>query len=83
MLNIILILIINYLGSVPRNDLCAGTVQLIIDGNINTIVTVYLDSKPQVVNIAGKQQQLIIVKYQKYLLTILSMMKNQSISTSV
>jgi len=48
--------------------LCTGTVQLIIDGNINTIVTIYLDSKPQVVNIAGKQHILQFVQGLKLLL---------------
>ena len=57
-----------FLGSIPRNDLCAGTVQLIIDGNINTIVTIYLDSKPQIVNIAGKQHILKFVQGLKMLL---------------
>ena len=52
----------HFVGSLPRNDLCAGTVQLIIDGNINTIVTIYLDSKPQVVDIAGKQHILKFVQ---------------------
>ena len=56
------------LGSVPRNDLCLGTVQLIIDGDINTIVTIYLDSKPQLVNIAGKQHILKFVQGLKMLL---------------
>jgi hypothetical protein len=48
--------------------LCTGTVQLIIDGNINTIVTIFLDSKPQVVNIAGKQHILQFVQGLKLLL---------------
>ena len=56
------------LGSVPRNDLCVGTVQLIIDGDINTIVTIYLDSKPQLVIIAGKQHILKFVQGLKMLL---------------
>ena len=37
-----------------RPDLCAGYVQLIIDGDLNQQVRLYLDAKPQRVDIDGK-----------------------------
>jgi hypothetical protein len=42
------------IGNLIRSDLCAGTVQLLIDGDINTSVVMFLDSKPQRVDIDGK-----------------------------
>ena len=42
------------IGKIPLRDICLGTVQLIIDGDINYPVTLYLDAKPQRIDIAGK-----------------------------
>jgi len=42
------------IGKIPLNHISLGTVQLIIDGDINYPTTIYLDSKPQIVDIAGK-----------------------------
>ena len=42
------------IGKLPLKHICLGTVQLIIDGDINYPTTIYLDSKPQLVDIAGK-----------------------------
>lgn len=39
---------------VPRPDLCAGHVQLIVNGDLNQQLRLYLDAKPQRVDIAGK-----------------------------
>jgi pre-mRNA cleavage complex 2 protein Pcf11 len=42
------------IGKVTLNHICAGTVQVIVDGNINDPKTIYLDPKPQRIDIGGK-----------------------------
>ena len=56
------------ISKTPRNDLCAGSVKLIIDGTIQNSVTMFLDSKPQIVNIAGKPHVFRFVQGLKILL---------------
>lgn len=52
----------------PRPDLCPGYVHLIVDGNadLNSSPRIFLDAKPQLVEIAGKPHILKFVeRYQK------------------
>ena len=50
------------IGKVPLRDICRGTVQLIVDADINNPVPIYLDSKPQRIDIAGKPHVLKFVE---------------------
>lgn len=56
------------IGKVPLKNLCLGTVQLIIDGDLDYPITIYLDLKPQCVNIAGKPHVFRFVQGLKTLL---------------
>ncbi|XP_059080706.1 uncharacterized protein LOC131878647 [Tigriopus californicus] len=50
------------IGEHPRPDLCAGYVRLIINGDLNNAVRLFLDPKPQRVDIMGKPHVLRFVE---------------------
>jgi len=50
------------IGLEPMLNLCLGTVQVIVDGNIHNSTVLYLDAKPQVIEIAGKPHILRFVE---------------------
>lgn len=56
------------IGKVSLKNLCLGTVQLIIDGDLDYPITIYLDLKPQCVDIAGKPHVFRFVQGLKTLL---------------
>ena len=56
------------IGKIPLKHICAGTVQVIVDGNINNPKTIYLDAKPQIVDIGGKPHVFRFVESLKTLL---------------